>query len=246
MARKKPEKKAISQEWLTTYSDMVTLLLTFFVLLYSFSLVDTTKFRQLAQSMAIALGGDSQVITDGGNVGPVPITENPGVEDDSEGNGLLLPDSMQKMLKQVNEFIDENELAAKVSVKKDTRGIMIELQDNILFDSGKATLKNDSIPLLKKIAGLLKQFPNEVIVEGHTDNLPINKGYYQSNWELSTDRANKVVRYFIEKESLEGKRFQAVGLGEYRPIDSNSTPEGRQKNRRVNILIVTTEKEKGK
>jgi chemotaxis protein MotB len=81
MARKKPEKKAISQEWLTTYSDMVTLLLTFFVLLYSFSLVDTTKFRQLAQSMAIALGGDSQVITDGGNVGPVPITENPGVEE---------------------------------------------------------------------------------------------------------------------------------------------------------------------
>lgn len=242
MSRKKPEKKAISQEWLTTYSDMMTLILTFFVLLYSFSMIDTNKFRQLAQSMAVALGGDSQVITDGGNVGPVPIAENPGVEDDTYGDGLVSTET-QKIYDEVSSYIDENSLNAKVTIKKETRGVLIELQDNILFDSGNAVLKQDSIPLLKKISGLLNKFTNEVIVEGHTDNLPINKGYYQSNWELSTDRANKVVRYFIEKEGLDGKRFQAVGLGEYRPIADNDTPEGRQKNRRVNILIVTKAKE---
>lgn len=243
MSRKKPEKKSISQEWLTTYSDMMTLILTFFVLLYSFSLIDTNKFRQLAQSMAIALGGNSQVITDGGNIGPVPIPENPGVEDNTEGAGLV-GEEAQKIYEEVSSYIDENGLNAKVTIKRETRGVLIELQDNILFDSGEAKLKEDSIPLLKKISGLLKQFSNEVIIEGHTDNLPINKGYYQSNWELSTDRANKVVRYFIEKEGLDGKRFQAVGLGEYRPIDTNDTPEGRQNNRRVNILLVTTQNKK--
>lgn len=243
MSRKKPEKKEISQEWLTTYSDMMTLILTFFVLLYSFSLVDTKKFRQLSQSMAMALGGNSQVITDGGNVGPVPIAENPGVENDTNGSGIVDKES-QKMYEEVSSYVNKNDLNAKVTIKKETRGVLIELQDNILFDSGNAILKQDSIPLLKKISKLLNQFPNEVIVEGHTDNLPINTGYYQSNWELSTDRANKVVRYFVEKEGLDGRRFQAVGLGEYRPIASNDTPEGRQKNRRVNILIVTTQKNK--
>lgn len=220
---------------------MMTLVLCFFVLLYSFSLLDTDKFRQLAQSMAIALGGNSQVITNGGNVGPVPIDENPGEENNYEGEGLVGVET-QKIYEEVSSYIDENGLNAKVTIKRETRGVLIELQDNILFDSGEAKLKEDSIPLLKKISGLLKQFSNEVIVEGHTDNLPINKGYYQSNWELSTDRANKVVRYFIEKEGLDGKRFQAVGLGEYRPIDTNDTPQGRQKNRRVNILLVTTQK----
>lgn len=243
MSRKKPEKKTISQEWLTTYSDMMTLILCFFVLLYSFSLLDTDKFRQLSQSMAIALGGDSQVITDGGNIGPVPIAENPGVEDNSDGSGLVGAEA-QRIYEEVTSYVDENGLNAKVTIKKETRGVLIELQDNILFDSGKAALKQDSLPLLKKISGLLNEFSNEVIVEGHTDNLPINKGYYQSNWELSTDRANKVVRYFIEKEGLDGRRFQAVGLGEYRPIDTNDIPEGRQANRRVNILIVTSQKNK--
>lgn len=243
MSRKKPEKKSISQEWLTTYSDMMTLILCFFVLLYSFSLVDAAKFKQLAQSMSNAFGGSSSVITEGGNIGPVPIAENPGISVTQNDGDTVGDKETQRMFEEVNNYIDENDLNANVTIKKDTRGVLIELQDNILFDSGNATLKKESIPLLKKISGLLSKFPNEVLVEGHTDNLPINRGYYQSNWELSSDRANKVVRYFIEKEGMDGKRFQAVGVGEYRPIDTNDTPEGRQKNRRVNILIVTKEKE---
>lgn len=221
---------------------MMTLVLTFFVLLYSFSLVDNNKFKQLAQSLAVALGGSSQVVTNGGNLGPTPVDQNPGIDNNIQGEGNVGTEEAQRIYKEVNEYIEKNQLDAKVTIKKDTRGVLIELQDRILFDSGKAGLKQDSYPLLKKISGLLNKFPNEVIVEGHTDNLPINSGYYQSNWELSTDRANKVVRYLIEKEGMDGRRFQAVGCGEFRPIDTNSTPEGRQKNRRVNILIVTTDK----
>jgi chemotaxis protein MotB len=222
---------------------MMTLLLSFFVLLYSFSLVDIAKFKQMAQSMTNAFGGSSAVISQGGNIGPVPIAENPGVSVTQDNGDTLVDKEIQKMYSEVANYIDTNELNAKVTIKKDTRGVLIELQDNILFDSGDAKLKQDSFPLLKKISGLLNKFPNEVIIEGHTDNLPINKGYYQSNWELSSDRANKVVRHFVEKEGMDGKRFQAVGVGEYRPIATNDTPEGRQKNRRVNILIVTKDKE---
>jgi chemotaxis protein MotB len=242
VSRKKPESKQISQEWLTTYSDMMTLVLTFFVLLYSFSLVDTNKFRQLAQSLAVALGGSSQAVTSGGNIVPTPVNQNPGIDNNIQGEGNIGTEEAQRIYKEVNEYIEKNQLEAKVTIKQDTRGVLIELQDRILFDSGEASLKHESYPLLEKISGLLNKFPNEVIVEGHTDNLPINSGYYQSNWELSTDRANKVVRYLIENEGMDGRRFQAVGCGEFRPIDTNSTLEGRQKNRRVNILIVTTNK----
>lgn len=243
VSRKRPEKKQISQEWLTTYSDMMTLLLTFFVLLFAYSNVDAKKFQQIALSLASALGGNSGVITQSGTIGPTPVSQNPGMDDFKQNSsGNIGSDEAQKIYNDVTQYVKEQKLSAKVTIKKDTRGVLIELQDKILFDSGKAELKSDSMPLLNKISGLLNKFPNEVIVEGHTDNLPINTGYYQSNWELSTDRANKVVRYFVEKAGMDGRRFQAVGCGEFRPIASNSTPEGRQKNRRVNILIVTTNK----
>lgn len=241
MSRKKPEKKEISQEWLTTYSDMMTLILTFFVLLYSFSLVDKRKFQQVAQSMASAFnGGSNVVISSSGSIGPVPTDGNPGK--DSTSSIGVAEGELEKMYKDVMGFVKNKDMEAKVSIKKDTRGILIEIQDKILFDSGKADIKSGSYNLLNDISELLNKFPNEVIIEGHTDNLPISRGYYKSNWELSTDRAVKVVKYFVDNKKMDGKRFQAVGCGEYRPIATNSTPQGRQTNRRVNILIVSTKK----
>lgn len=241
MSRKKPEKKEISQEWLTTYSDMMTLILTFFVLLYSFSLVDQKKFEQLSQSLSSAFnGGSDVVISSSGSLGPIPSEGTPGK--DSTSDLSLAQGELEKMYKDVMGFVKSKDLEAKVSIKKDTRGILIEIQDKILFDSGKADIKKESFSLLNDISDLLNKFPNEVIIEGHTDNLPINRGYYKSNWELSTDRAVKVVKYFVDNKNMTGKRFQAVGCGEYRPIATNSTPQGRQINRRVNILIVSTKK----
>lgn len=251
--RKGIEKKEISQEWLTTYSDMVTLILTFFVLLYSFSLIDNTKFKAIAMSLAQALGGNSGYIIQSGNVGPTPVNQNPGLQNDVNSKGNInikldtaKTDETEKVYKKVNDFIKTNKLEGKVTIKEDVRGVIIELQEKILFDSGSAEIKKDSLPLLDKLSNLLSNFSNEIIVEGHTDNVPINHGYYQSNWELSTDRAVKVVRYFTEKKGLNSSKYMAIGCGEFRPIATNATPEGRQKNRRVNILIVTTEKESNK
>lgn len=242
MARRKKKTQDMGgNEWLTTYSDMMTLLLCFFVLLYSMSAIDAQKFKTVAYSIAKAFGGSTQGIFETATVGPAPLTGNPG---GSNVNKTTTTSSKnERMYDNVTKFMRENKLQGKVSIKEERRGVIIELQENILFDSGKAEIKKESIPLLEKLSELLKKFANEVLVEGHTDNLPIRSGYYQSNWELSTDRAVKVVRYLAGQPGLDGSRFSAVGCGEFRPIASNASLEGRQKNRRVNILIVSTEKE---
>lgn len=235
MSRRNKKKAEINTgEWLTTYADLMTLLLCFFVLLYAFSTIDAQKFKNISLSLSKALGGTGGVIIDGGNIGPVPEQINPKPNDSSK-----IDAETQKMYEEVMQFVNENDLKANVEIKKDARGVLIELQEKILFDSGKADVKPESMALLKKITELLKRFPNPVMIEGHTDNLPINHGYYQSNWELSSDRAVKIVRFFTEKEGISGTRFIAVGCGEFDPIALNNTPEGRQKNRRVSIIILS-------
>lgn len=245
MSRKKPEKKTISQDWLTTYSDMMTLVLTFFVLLYSYSLVDKTKFQQLAESLSMAFGGATGVVTNGGNIGKIPSEEGPGEEKPGGNSNLdgLNPDEQtatEKMYKEVLQFINDHNLTAEVTIREETRGVLIELQESILFDSGKAEIKKESIGILNTISELLWTFENNVLIEGHTDNRPISSGYYKSNWELSADRAVKVLRYFTETKGMDGTRFQAVGCGEYSPIKTNDTEDGRQANRRVNIIILSS------
>lgn len=229
-------------EWLTTYADLMTLLLTFFVLLYSFSSIDAIKFKEISWSLAQALGGKTGVINNGGNVGPVPTNQNPGegIKDNSNiGNKV---GEVQQIFNQVSNEIKEKNLDTKIEIKEDLRGVVIELQEKILFDPGRADIKEESQLTLSKIADILNKYPNEILVEGHTDNIPINTGYYKTNWELSSDRAVKVARFLVEIKGLNPKRIQAVGCGEFRPIDTNETPEGRKKNRRVNILILTSEK----
>lgn len=240
--RKKKKSSEPSGEWLVTYADLMTLLLTFFVLLYSFSTTDAQKFRQIAYSLSQAFGGKSGVITNGGNVGPVPINENPGIENNDLGKSNGQNSETDAIYENVEKFLDENNLEGKVSVKKDLRGVIIELQEKILFDSGKAEIKQDSMPVLNKLSELLSRFSNEIIVEGHTDNVPIKRGFYESNWELSADRAVEVVRYLTEQRGLNSSKFMAIGCGEFKPVADNNTAEGRQANRRVNILIESTKK----
>ena len=117
------------------------------------------------------------------------------------------------------------------------RGIVLEIEDRILFDSGRAEIREDARQLLAKVSGILKSVPNQIIVEGHTDNVPIKTARYPSNWELSVDRAVHVVRYFIETQHIAPERFIATGYGEYQPVAPNDTAAGRARNRRVNIVI---------
>lgn len=239
MSRRKPvEKKQISQEWLTTYSDMVTLLLTFFVLLYSFSVVDTTRFKKIAYSLQNALlGGNQTIFEHRDKSGDVPIIgENLASENNSSN---ATKDSTTSTYDVVVDFVEKNSLGEFVNVKGETRGVVIEFKDKILFDTGRADIKDEGVPVLMKVAELLRSVQSPIIVEGHTDNVPIRTAQFPSNWELSAARALRVLWYMTENRQLDPKRFSAAAYGEFNPIAGNDTAEGRAQNRRVNIIIVT-------
>ncbi len=218
--------------WMTTYADLVTLLLCFFVLLYSFSALDVERFRKFVASF------QGQGILTGGTV---PVTQDPSsshvVEGDSaDADGPFWSDS-GRMLIHVQEFLQDNGIEGDVRAYEEQGGVLIELKDHLLFDSARADIRSDGRLLLDKLAQLLNEMPNSVAVEGHTDNIPIRTTEFPTNWELSGARAARVVRYFIEVKNMDARRFAATGFGEFHPLASNSTAFGRSQNRRVVFFI---------
>ncbi|SFA74812.1 flagellar motor protein MotB [Clostridium frigidicarnis] len=234
--RKKKDNGGLSgDEWLTTYSDTVTLLLTFFILLYTTSIVDTQKLKGIAKEFQSMFSSSS------GNA-VFQVTENAQLPTDGDSEGQGSKDVFD-VYEQVKEFIEEKDLNAELQIKEDERGVILQIKDSILFESGKAELKDNSLPMLSTISELMGTLPNNIIVEGHTDNVPINNYIFKSNWELSTTRAVNVVKFFIENKGQNPVRFTAAGYGEFKPIVANDSDENKAKNRRVNILLVVPEKE---
>ncbi|WP_125152181.1 flagellar motor protein MotB [Clostridium rectalis] len=242
MARRKKNNGdggSTGNEWLQTYADTVTLLLTFFVLLYSFSSVDAQKFKQVASAFqSVLMGQSGDTIFDfnmkNGEVPLVGETVKMGPASGGRENELY---------DKVREAVDKNQLQGAVKIKNDSKGVILELKDSILFETAEANIKEDSKPILEKLYKLIGTFPNNIVVEGHTDNVPIKNYKYDSNWELSTARAVNVLRYFVETKKQNPSRFTAAGYGEFKPLYPNDTNEHKARNRRVNILIVSLEKE---
>ncbi|NLM46502.1 MAG: OmpA family protein [Firmicutes bacterium] len=226
LLNKKPPASGGAPEWMTTYGDMVTLLLCFFVLLYSYSVIDIQKFQQIFASIQMTFLGQEGIL----DQTPDPNPDVTPVEPDPEENINLTYEA-------VKEYLRRQGLEATISARLEDRGVILEIRDNILFDSGKADIKPEAEEVLRKVAGIIRSVPNQIIVEGHTDNVPINTPQYPSNWELSVDRAVRVVRYLISRYHIAPERFLATGYGEYHPVADNSTAEGRARNRRVNIVI---------
>lgn len=246
MARKKKESgEGLSgNEWLGTFSDTMTLLLTFFILLYSFSNVDAQKFKQISGALQSVLSGKvGQTIFDSSmSNGNVPL-----VGDNEENNATVgAPKTQDDLYKRVKDFAEKNDLSNVMEVAEESRGVIIQLRDNVLFESGKADIMEPSKAILDKINGLISTFPNAIIVEGHTDNVPIKNYKYDSNWELSTARAVNVLRYFVETKGQNPNKFTAAGYAEQKPIALNNSDENRARNRRVNILIISGKKEGSK
>ncbi len=238
---------------MTTYSDLVTLLLTFFILLYTFSIIDVEKFKGIAASLQLALTGQSgvsvfednypsidgpieEILPDPSDI-PDDILDNDAEDLSGDGTGLLNKE-INRIYEIVQQFVEEEGLEAEVKLRTDRRGVIIDINESILFDIGKAELKSDSKVILDKLTRLINSFDNNIIVEGHTDNMPINNYRFPTNWELSVIRATTVVRYFTEEMDIDPSRLSAAGYGEYRPVAPNDTIENRALNRRVNILIV--------
>lgn len=213
--------------WMDTYADTITLLLTFFILLYSFSTTDNEKLRLIAAALKGQVSGV-----------PMKLEDVPDITDQDIEQGIGEKSPYQILLEDIQEIIDKNGLTETVKIREEDAGVVLQLSESILFDLGKSDLKADSTPILEVISGLIPSIENEIMVQGHTDNIPISSGTYESNWELSTSRAVNVVKYFIETKGFDPTRFSATGYGEYRPLVDNTTEENRAINRRVDILIV--------
>lgn len=220
---------------MVTYGDMVTQVLLFFVLLFSLSTVDAKKFDlaliSLQESLGILQGGQTVVERDfleAGDIGQAAA--------DEEERELKLLQS------RLDNLIEDYDIEG-IQVSMDERGITIRFIEGVLFDSGKARLKENAKSILDKIAPVLKSCYHHLRVEGHTDNLPISTREFPSNWELSTTRAVNVIRYFIEKHRFSPYTLSAAGYGEYRPIAPNDTEKHRALNRRVDLIVLRTDLE---
>lgn len=227
--------------WITTYSDLMSLLLTFFILLYSMSSVDATKFKELTRSLQSVLTGlESTSILDSESRDN-EFFENKDLDEDITNQDMDINRDIEEMFQTVDQYVCDKGLDAEVSVNMNKRGVFVDIKEAILFEMGKSEIKPSGLEVLEELEGLFKDFENDIVIEGHTDNVPINTREYESNWELSTARAVSVVRYLSDVEGLSPERFSATGYGEYRPIAPNDTRENRSANRRVNILIIFDE-----
>jgi chemotaxis protein MotB len=227
---------------------MVTLCLTFFILLYSFSTLDAIKWKSVVSSLQGALGpldGGKSILeqaadqipgNDGSAARNLEAQLDPGRVQD-----LLRYQQEMIMLEQVkdklNQYLGEKGLSASVTVATEERGLVLRFQESVLFKKSRADLLEGSKEVLQEVTSILKEIDNPIRIEGHTDDLPINTPRFPSNWELSTARATNVLRFLIQ-EGLPGQRLSAVGYGEFHPLVPNTSETNREKNRRVDIVII--------
>ena len=249
--KKKHEEHENLERWLVSYADFITLLFAVFVVLYALSQLDLAKFKDLKISLQQAFaptifktnGGAAPDPFDGPKSPEITMSEDNGpVSIMPQINPLLdLPEEAKKAKEDLEEAIKEGEMKG-VSVKVDKRGLVISLVNSVFFDSGSAQLKESAKQTLKKVALTLKKDfeGHKIRIEGHTDSDPINTAVYPSNWELSGARASAIVRHLIRDFKMDKKTFSAVGYADSIPIASNKTTDGKQQNRRVEIVILNS------
>lgn len=196
------------ERWLISYADFITLMFTFFAALYALSSVDKAKVESFSGSLKQAF----KVMEE-----PIPLYE----------------EKTRALVQDISKNIQGIE---GITVKTDPRGVVVTFSDAVLFASGSAEIKQDVLGVLEKLSKILNETPGRIMIEGHTDNVPISGGKYASNWELSTARAASILHFLITK-GVDPNRFSIAGYAEYRPLASNETEDGRAKNRRVELII---------
>jgi len=238
--RNQEVEKDDSKRYLETFSDLMSLLLVFFILLFAFGQADLERFKLLSSSLRAAFHGIT-VFESGVGLGEgfdASSINEPGTNVINFGALPSRKRDYMKVASELNKFALENELAKEISINVGKEGIYISLSSALLFPSGSVDIAPEGQKTLKVIAKLLNEIPNEVRVEAHTDNTATGSPIYPTNWELSSARAVSVVRFLQEKGEVDPTRLAAMGLGEYRPLFPNDTPEHRALNRRADILII--------
>lgn len=237
---KKHEEHENHERYLVTYSDLITLLLAFFIILYAMSDVNEEKFDTFSKSLSVAFHNGSNNIIDLGleNRNSNTIRSKLSPQEMQMMAAISENNDLRKMKKEIDKKIKENNLQGQMSTNLTEDGLKIILTNEILFEPGKAELKSDYRFIIDSISGLVKGVENKVQISGYTDNVPISTPEFPSNWDLSSARSLSVLKEMLKTDKgLDPKRFSAAGYGEYQPIASNTTAEGRKENRRVEILI---------
>ena len=215
--------------WMVTFGDLMSLLLTFFILLLSFASMDKTKFEEALGSLQDALGVTAE------QVGKKVPTEQ------LQASMISLKDeqNQEKLTKKIMNFaIKKYGMEDKADVTTDARGVIVRVNGAVFFEPGQSKLKKSSEKIIKKISTIMKKFSYELQIEGHTDNRPIRSTQYPSNWELSASRAASVLKYVQKQGRIEKTRLSVVGRADTRPIVPNNSTENRAKNRRIEFVFV--------
>jgi chemotaxis protein MotB len=231
VAKKKKCPEEVSERWAIPYADFLTLLLCLFIALFAMAQAGKQAALEYAQAFARAFGMRLVPFQESlpKQILPQPVV--PRSEPTEKGRRI------QRQIRELEEMLKRMGLEGELKVSFEVIGIRLILQEKILFSSGSAELKPETYPILDKLYEILKDLPNPVEVEGHTDSIPISTEKFPSNWELSTARASSIVRYFIAK-GINPERLKASGYADTKPIASNATPEGRAQNRRVEVVIL--------
>ena len=224
--RKKIEDHENLDRWLLTYADLITLLLAFFIVMYSMSQIDRKKFGKMTEALNTVLRGGQSVL-------------RYQLDPARTGHGLLKLGNLRMVQQRVEERFKQLGKQEELQTKITERGLVIHIVESALFDEGSASLKPKALEVLDEIADEISGRPNHIRVEGHTDDRPIVTPVYPSNWELSSARATAVVRYYTENHQIPPGRISALGYGEYRPVLPNNSVENRARNRRVDVVILT-------
>lgn len=246
--REEPEESGGGYNWMDTYGDLVTNLLCFFVLLYSFSSIDAQKQQELAsafsgrptlaiQSLDIESAMQKEIVIDGITGFQQNDSQTSEVENKKKEDFDLL-------FRNIQLYIEDNSLDSLLSALKQDNLIILRFREAVLFNSGDATILEGAKPILDHIISAIstnQSIISMVRIEGHTDNVPIHTAQYRSNWELSTARAFSAFYYCVDKNMINVEKLSTSAYGEYQPIDSNETAEGRANNRRVDFIIVRVE-----
>jgi len=245
MPRRKHEEEHENHErWLVSYADFITLLFAFFVVMYAISSVNEGKYRVLSNALGVAFKGLKQqaplhrdaVEPSRRQIIPLPIrtpretANDAAIKREKEHMTTIARELLRAMAPLVSQ--------GKVRVTQTRRGVSVEINASVLFAPGEARLSPQSERTLRAVAEVLTKVNNNLQIEGHTDNVPINTPMFPSNWELSAVRASSVVRLFIDS-GIDEKRMVVMGHAANEPIASNDTPEGRMRNRRVQLMILS-------
>lgn len=229
--KQKQHEEEGGEAWLLPYSDLMTLLLAVFIVLFAVSQVDVEKAQQMSDEFS------DQMMTESYSTSKKSSRE--ATQAESSADEKSEQQRMEELKAELDAKLKSENLSASVKTGIDKRGLVISLSNAIFFDPGSAEIKKGNESTLLEIAEMINAMNHFIRIEGHTDNVPMNSDAYPSNWDLSAARAANVVRLFTGKTNISPEKLIAVGYGEYRPVEDNATEEGRAKNRRIDIIVLS-------